>query len=185
MGDKIKSQHIDYKPDMKMLNYKKYIPVKEEKKVIIPIVDMHKIFPYSKLGQKFQNKKKSRSRNIELPFLNSQSCELIKYDYKNPYGIIKDIAKNEYYVNDRFNRRSYLLENNLHADSLPNIITYENILRKKSEKIKNDRKKRNEIVSKIQLESLIDKSEIFRKKIEDDIVNKWDKLIEKLDNEIK
>ena len=117
--------------------------------------------------------------------LTSQSCELIKYDYKNPYGIIKDIAKNEFYVNDRFNKRNYLLESNLHADSLPNIKTYENILREKSEKIKNERKKINEIVSKIQLESLIDKREISRKKIENDIVNKWDKLIEKLDNEIK
>ena len=168
-----------------MLNYQKYIPIKEEKKVKIPLVDMHKIFPYSKLGQKYHVKKKSRSRNFQLPILTSKSYELIKYDYKNPYGIIKNIAKNEFYVNDRFNKRNYLLESNLHADSLPNIKTYEDILREKSEKIKNERKKINEIVSKIQLESLIDKREISRKKIENDIVNKWDKLIEKLDNEIK
>ena len=164
VNNKIKGQHVDYKPDIKMLNYKKYIPIKEEKKVEIPIVDMHKIFPYSKLGQKYHTKKKSRSRNFKLPMLTSQSCELIKYDYKNPYGIIKDIAKNEFYVNDRFNKRNYLLESNLHADSLPNINTYENILREKSEKIKTERKKINEIVSKIQLESLIDKREISRKK---------------------
>ena len=185
VNNKIKGQHVDYKPDIKMLNYKKYIPIKEEKKVKIPLVDMHKIFPYSKLGQKYHVKKKSRSRNFQLPILTSKSYELIKYDYKNPYGIIKNIAKNEFYVNDRFNKRNYLLESNLHADSLPNIKTYEDILREKSEKIKNERKKRNEILSKIQTESLLDEKEIMRKKIENDIENKWNKLIEKLDNEIK
>ena len=44
VNNKIKGQHVDYKPDIKMLNYKKYIPIKEEKKVKIPLVDMHKIF---------------------------------------------------------------------------------------------------------------------------------------------
>ena len=93
------------------------------------------------------------------------------------------MAYNEAYINERFDKKKYLLENQLHSDSLPQIETYDNIVKDKFERIKSTRQKRNEIIAKKQIDGLLDYREIKRKKIEDDINNKWEKLIEKLDNE--
>ena len=68
-----------------MLNYQKYIPVKVEKKVEIPIVDIKKIIPYSKIGKKLgRSVKEIKSRNVKLPFITSQSYEISDYNFKNP-----------------------------------------------------------------------------------------------------
>ena len=75
------------------------------------------------------------------------------------------------------------MENYLKTESLPTIETYETIVKEKSKAIKDNREKKNELLAKIQVESLMDKRDISRRKIEDDIVYKWDKLIEKLDKE--
>ncbi len=93
------------------------------------------------------------------------------------------MAYNEAYINERFDKKKYLLENQLHSDSLPQIETYDNIVKDKFERIKSTRQRRNEIIAKKQIDDLLDYREIKRKKIEDDINNKWEKLIEKLDNE--
>lgn len=167
-----------------MLNYQKYIPVKVEKKVEIPIVDIKKIIPYSKIGKKLgRSVKEIKSRNVKLPFITSQSYEISDYNFKNPYKIIKDLANNESYVEEKFQLKKNLLENYLKTESLPTIETYETIVKEKSKAIKDNREKKNELLAKIQIESLMDKRDISRRKIEDDIVYKWDKLIEKLDKE--
>ena len=182
-GEDVKNR-LEYNPDFKMLNYQKYIPIKIEKKIEIPVVDMHKIIQFSTLGKKLgKSTKEIKTKNIDLPFITSQSYEYKKYDYKNPYGIIKNMAYNEAYINERFDKKKYLLENQLHSDSLPQIETYDNIVKDKFERIKSTRQKRNEIIAKKQIDGLLDYREIKRKKIEDDINNKWEKLIEKLDNE--
>ena len=56
-----------------MLNYQKYIPIKIEKKIEIPVVDMHKIIQFSKLGKKLgQSTKEIKKKNIDLPFIKSK-----------------------------------------------------------------------------------------------------------------
>ena len=182
-GEDVKNR-LEYNPDFKMLNYQKYIPIKIEKKIEIPVVDMHKIIQFSKLGKKLgQSTKEIKKKNIDLPFITSQSYEEKKYDYKNPYGIVKNLAYNEAYINERFDKKKYLLENKLHSDSLPQIETYDNIVRDKYERIKSTRQRRNEVISKKQIHGLLDNREIRRQKIEDDINGKWVKLMEKLNNE--
>lgn len=182
-GEETKEK-IEYNPDFRMLNYQKYIPVKIEKKVEIPVVNMHKIIPYSKLGKKRgQSTKEIKKTNIDFPFITSQSYDIIQYNYSNPYGIVKDMAYNEAFINERFDQKNIKVENKLHIDSLPHIDTYDKILKDKSERIKSVRKERNERIAKLQIESLIDKRDISRKKIENDVENKWNKLIEQLDNE--
>ena len=115
-----------------VLNYQKYIPVKVEKKVEIPIVDIKKIIPYSKIGKKLgRSVKEIKSRNVKLPFITSQSYEISDYNFKNPYKIIKDLANNESYVEEKFQLKKNLLENYLKTESLPTIETYETIVKEK------------------------------------------------------
>ena len=80
-------------------------------------------------------------------------------------------------------RKNIYQKINYILDSLPQIETYDNIVKDKFERIKSTRQRRNEIIAKKQIDGLLDYREIKRKKIEDDINNKWEKLIEKLDNE--
>ena len=80
-------------------------------------------------------------------------------------------------------RKNIYQKINYILDSLPQIETYDNIVKDKFERIKSTRQRRNEIIAKKQIDDLLDYREIKRKKIEDDINNKWEKLIEKLDNE--
>ena len=182
-GEDVKNR-LEYNPDFKMLNYQKYIPIKIEKKIEIPVVDMHKIIQFSKLGKKLgQSTKEIKKKNIDLPFITSQSYEEKKYDYKNPYGIVKNLAYNEAYINEKFDRKKYLFENKLHTESLPQIETYDNIVKNKFERIKSTRQLRNEAIAEKQIHSLLDIREIKRKKIENDISGKWEKLLEKLNNE--
>ena len=93
------------------------------------------------------------------------------------------MAYNEAYINEKFDRKKYLLENKLHTESLPQIETYDNIVKNKFERIKSTRQLRNEAIAKKQIHSLLDIREIKRKKIENDISGKWEKLLEKLNNE--
>ena len=59
--------------------------------------------------------KEIKKKNLDFPFITSQSYEYKKYDYKNPYGIVKNMAYNEAYINERFDKKKYLLENQLYS----------------------------------------------------------------------
>ena len=80
-------------------------------------------------------------------------------------------------------RKNIYQKINYILDSLPQIETYDNIVKNKFERIKSTRQLRNEAIAKKQIHSLLDIREIKRKKIENDISGKWEKLLEKLNNE--
>ena len=67
-GEDVKNR-LEYNPDFKMLNYQKYIPIKIEKKIEIPVVDMHKIIQFSTLGKKLGKSTKEIKKKILIPHL--------------------------------------------------------------------------------------------------------------------
>ena len=155
---------------------------------------MKKLFKFSqrygqKIGRNYdekdiENENKTQDQNISiiLPFITSPNYELKNYDYNNTIGIIKDIAKNQNHLDEKFDIRKYKLEKYLKADSLPSVDNYQDIIKEKSEKIKSERRKNNEIKAKIQSESIIDKSDIVLREIEQNAI-KWQKRYEELEKE--
>ena len=195
-GEEAKSKDLIFKPNLKMLNYERYKPKKVEKKKEKPQFDLKKLFKFSqrygqKIGRNYdekdiENENKTQDQNISiiLPFITSPNYELKNYDYNNTIGIIKDIAKNQNHLDEKFDIRKYKLEKYLKADSLPSVDNYQDIIKEKSEKIKSERRKNNEIKAKIQSESIIDKSDIVLREIEQNAI-KWQKRYEELEKEEK
>ena len=193
-GEEAKSKDLIFKPDLKMLNYERYRPKKLEKKKEKPKVDMKKLFKFSqrfgnkigrnkeKINLENENKTQEQNMSIILPFITSPSYELQNYDYNNTIGLIKDIAKNQNHIDEKFDIRKYKLEKYLKVDSLPSVDQYEEIIKEKSDKIKNERRKINEIKGKMQSEKLIEKSDIILREIEENAI-KWEKRYEELEKE--
>ena len=193
-GEEAKSKDLIFKPDLKMLSYERYRPKKLEKKKEKPKVDMKKLFKFSqrfgrKLGRNFddtnlenENKTQEQNMSVILPFITSPSYELKKYDYNNSIGLIKEIAKSQNHIDEKFDIRKYKLEKYLHADSLPSIDKYQEIIRERSDRIKNERRKNNEIKAKNQSEKLIEKADIVLRQIEEN-ASKLEKRYEELEKE--
>ncbi len=188
-NEEIKTKDIIFKPDLKMLNYEKYKAKKLEKKKEKPKVNMKKLLRFSqrfgKNIRKYEDEEKENkeeNQNITLPFITSPNYELKKYDYNNTIGMVKEIANNQTHIDEKFDIRKYLLEKILKSDSLPSIDSYQTIIKERTNKIKNERRKKNIERAKTQSESLIDKADIALRLIEENAL-KWEKRIEELDKE--
>ena len=107
---------------------------------------------------------------------------MVTNDAKGSFGALSNIAKNQNHIDEKFDIRKYKLEKYLKVDSLPSVDQYEEIIKEKSDKIKNERRKIHEIKGKMQSEKLIEKSDIILREIEENAI-KWEKRYEELEKE--
>ena len=152
-------------PKLKLLNYEHYkiIPRDpyeddEEKKV-----DIYKLLPYSKYGkycysihQKNDSLNKSKNKNNNdktLPYITEPNIPDNSHYYRNYHNtifVVADSANKELFVNKNFDKKREDVENFLGVNEIPSLKAYESIIHKKSNSIKQERRAKNDKISKRQ-----------------------------------
>ena len=149
-----KRPNIDL-PNLKLINYSNYKPVK--KKIIKDEnkdkPDIKKLLPYTKMGKHMKNttriKKKELSlkdiENNKFPFLTETDIYIKKNnDYGNTLNIVYNSANKELEIQKNFDRKRRKINDFFGINNIPQIITYDEILFRKSDKLKKERQKRAE-----------------------------------------
>jgi hypothetical protein len=151
-------------PKLKLLNYEHYkiIPRDpyeddEEKKV-----DIYKLLPYSKYGKYCYsinqknasfNKSKDKNNDKTLPYITEPNIPDNSHYYRNYHNtifVVADSANKELFVNKNFNKKREDVEHFLGVDEIPDLKSYENIIHKKSNSIKQERRAKYDKISQRQ-----------------------------------
>ena len=166
--DKKKSLNMHKKlnlflPNLKFINYhaKKDTSRNNDRDDPDKKADIHKLLPYSKLGQLNSEKKltiqSSKSTKAEIkkrsypyitePYLPSteKTQKIIQYykDYQDTLSVVADSANKELHVNQNFEAKRGEVENILKVDDIPKVELYDQLAHEKTNKIKQDRRNRN------------------------------------------
>jgi hypothetical protein len=159
-----------YLPNLKFINYhaKKENPKNNDRDDPAKKADIHKLLPFSKLGQLNTdnniNSQPPNSRNEEnkkriFPYItepslpsNGQPPKIIQYykDYQDTLAVVADSANKELYVDKNYDAKRGEVENILKVDEIPKVELYDELAREKTNKIKEDRRNRNSEISKRQ-----------------------------------
>jgi hypothetical protein len=189
-------------PNLKFINYhaKKDGPKNIDRDDPAKKADIHKLLPYSKLGQlnseqnyntQPSNSNKEENKKKIFPYItepnlpsNSQKPKNMQYykDYQDTLSVVADSANKELYVKKNFDVKRDEVENILKVDEIPKVELYDQLAHEKTNKIKEDRRNRNSEICKkqnllklnnIQLMNLeIEKNIDLIKSIEDCLYNK-------------
>jgi hypothetical protein len=151
-------------PNIKLINYRY-----NKKKNIIKIEDtktpdIKKLLPYSKMSQKPFKKRKiiNDSFNIEnnkQPFLTEANIHTNKSnDYHNTVNLVFNSASEEFRLQNNLDKRRRKLDDILGINEIPKLDSYDEIITKKFEEIKNERREKAKKISDSQrFESLSNK----------------------------
>ena len=189
-------------PNLKFINYhaKKDGPKNIDRDDPAKKADIHKLLPYSKLGQlnseqnyntQPSNSNKEENKKKIFPYItepnlpsNSQIPKNMQYykDYQDTLSVVADSANKELYVKKNFDVKREEVENILKVDDIPKVELYDQLAHEQTNKIKEDRRNRNSEICKkqnllklnnIQLMNLeIEKNIDLIKSIEDCLYNK-------------
>ena len=189
-------------PNLKFINYhaKKDGPKNIDRDDPAKKADIHKLLPYSKLGQlnseqnyntQPSNSNKEENKKKIFPYItepnlpsNSQKPKNMQYykDYQDTLSVVADSANKELYVKKNFDVKRDEVENILKVDDIPKVELYDQLAHEQTNKIKEDRRNRNSEICKkqnllklnnIQLMNLeIEKNIDLIKSIEDCLYNK-------------
>ena len=185
-----------YLKNLNMLNYEKIKPPKIIKKIEDDYdVNLGKLLPFSRMGRnlfkfKKENKtdKNEENNDLILPFIttpkinfNNNNNVFNNINYSNSQNVVRQTANNGTLINEIFNKKKEDLDKKLDLN-LPNLSYYEKEIKKRTDKIKEDREKRNKKLGKKQSMLLINPSEYIISQIEKNS-KKYDKLEEELDKE--
>ena len=185
-----------YLKNLNMLNYEKIKPPKIIKKIEDDYdVNLGKLLPFSRMGRnlfKFKKENKTDKNEIQenndliLPFIttpkiNFNNINNNNINYSNSQNVVRQTANNGTLINEIFNKKKEDLDKKLDLN-LPNLSYYEKEIKKRTDKIKEDREKRNKKLGKKQSMLLINPSEYIISQIEKNS-KKYDKLEEELDKE--
>ena len=205
--DKKKSSSMHKKlnlllPNLKFINYhtKKDGPKNNDRDDPAKKADIHKLLPYSKLGQlnseqnfntQPSNSNKEENKKKIFPYIteptlpsNSQNQKNIEYykDYQDTISVVADSANKELYLKKNFDLKRDEVENILKVDEIPKVELYDQLAHEKTNKIKEDRRNRNSEICKqqnllklnnIQIMNLeIEKNIDLIKSVEDCLYNK-------------
>ena len=183
LGNSPKSskKFISYKlPKIKLINYRQKSPPKknviteEQKKP-----NIRKLLPYSRLGKlcHIEPEKEDNSftelPNKNYPFIteakitnDNNKCE---DNYQNTLDVVYNSANKEFVLRNNFDKKRKRLEMILGMDTIPQLNTYDDILFKKFERIKNKRHERARKINKSQRASLLSKKERINMIIDNDM----------------
>jgi len=183
-----------YLKNLNMLNYEKIKPPKIIKKIEDDYdVNLGKLLPFSRMGKnlfkfKKENKTDKNEENDDLilpfittPKINFNNINNNNINYSNSQNVVRQTANNGMLINEIFNKKKEDLDKKLDLN-LPNLSYYEKTIKERTDKIKEDREKRNKKLGKKQSMLLINPSEYIISQIEKNS-KKYDKLEEELDKE--
>ena len=179
-------------PDLKLLNYNKIQPIKfKKKKEDFINIDLKKLLKYSKQGKNlnyniFNIKNRKNHNNIykkiinSFPFITQTSYELNdNFNYNDTINLVKNNANNGMLINDIFNQKKKILDNKLDIKNLPTLTFYEREIKSKTNKIKEERQKKNKEIGEKQAHKIINESEFIIKGIEEKS-EKWNEMAKNL-----
>ena len=160
-----------YLPNLKFISYAAKKEVKKNIDMDDPAkkADIHKLLPYSKLGKKNLEKKinsesasKHESRkSVILPYLTEPKQKLsikreipkdFQYykDYQNTISVVVNSANKELFANQNFEKKRSDIEDVLKVDDIPNVQLYDDLAHQKANDVKEERRSKNNIISKKQ-----------------------------------
>ena len=190
-GNSPKSQKkINYSlPKIKLINYRQKNPPKkkeiteEEKKP-----NLRKLLPYSRLGklchiepEKDDNSKEQPSRNFpfitetKMPYDNKKGEE----NYQNTLNVVYNSANKEFVLRNNFEKKRKKLELMLGLNEIPQLNTYDDILFKKFETIKNKRRAKARKINESQRLAILSRKEKVNMIIDNDM-----ELLDKFENKL-
>ena len=190
-GNSPKSQKkINYSlPKIKLINYRQKNPPKkkeiteEEKKP-----NLRKLLPYSRLGklchiepEKDDNSKEQPSRNFpfitetKMPYDNNKGEE----NYQNTLNVVYNSANKDFVLRNNFEKKRKKLELMLGLNEIPQLNTYDDILFKKFETIKNKRRAKARKINESQRLAILSRKEKVNMIIDNDM-----ELLDKFENKL-
>lgn len=179
-------------PKIKLINYKQKNPPKkreiteEEKKP-----NLRKLLPYSNLGKHFyiQPDKDENSLNElskkNFPFItetgisNNSNKKNEEQNYQNTLNVVYNSANKEFVLRNCFDKKRKKLELMLGINNIPELDIYDDILIKKSEKIKNKRHEKARKKNESQKMAILSNREKFNMIIDNDM-----ELLEQFENKL-
>jgi hypothetical protein len=151
-------------PNIKLINYRYNKKINIIKIEDTKTPDIKKLLPYSKMSQKPFKKRKiiNDSFNIEnnkQPFLTEANIHTNKSnDYHNTVNLVFNSANEEFRLQNNLDKRRRKLDDILGINEIPKLDSYDEIITKKFEEIKNERREKAKKISDSQrFESLSNK----------------------------
>ena len=195
MNSPTSSKKLTFKlPKIKLINYKQKKPPKkrsiteEEKKP-----NIRKLLPYSKLGRHCYFHPESEENSLNdlsqknFPFitgtqLSNNDSNNKDENYQNTLNVVYNSANKEFFLRNNFDKKRKRLELMLGMNNIPQLNTYDDILFKKFETIKNKRHEKAKKINHSQRMQLLSGKEKLNIIIDNNInlLNKFeDKLYSK------
>ena len=156
-------------PNLKFINYTTKKPAPKNKDIDDPAkkADIHKLLPFSRLSKKNEDillspqtpSKKQSKKSIVLPYITEPNLPKKKSytnkkqyykDYHDTIAVVADSANKELFVNNNFDKKRAEVENILLVDDIPKVQLYDDLAHQKANNIKEERRRKNNIISKNQ-----------------------------------
>ena len=153
-------------PNIKLINYRYNKKINIIKVEDTKTPDIKKLLPYSKMSQTPSKKKKiiNDSFNINIennkqPFLTEANTHSNRRnDYHNTVNLVYNSANEEFRLQNNLDKRRRRLDDILGINEIPKLDSYDEIITKKFEEIKNERREKAKKISESQrFESLSNK----------------------------
>lgn len=166
-------------PLIKFINYRQYRPPKKPKgyEEELKKVNIGKLLPYSSLGkstyEKQNNSQEEKEKENEIncfPFITETNYHLIKKDqFHNTANVVAETASREINIRDSLEQKRKKLEEILGLNDIPRLKRYEEIVRGKSESIKNKRHEKARAISEAQKYAILTDKEKINMVIDNDM----------------
>ena len=151
-------------PNIKLINYRYNKKINIIKIEDTKPPDIKKLLPYSKMSQKPFKKRKIINdsfniENIKQHFLTEANIHTNKInDYHNTVNLVFNSASEEFRLQNNLDKRRRKLDDILGINEIPKLDSYDEIITKKFEEIKNERREKAKKISDSQrFESLSNK----------------------------
>jgi hypothetical protein len=155
-----KKINIDF-PKIKLLNYIHYdlYPKSDDDDEELRKINVRKLLPFTKYGKYYKSlnenltmneSNKDENKDKTLPYITEPIIPDNRHYYKNyqdTISVVHDSANKELFVDKNYEKKRDDVENILGIDDIPSLKIYEYIAHKESKKIKEKRRKRNDIIS--------------------------------------
>ena len=179
-------------PKIKLINYKQKKPPKkrtiteEEKKP-----NIRKLLPYSRLGKhcnfkpEFEDNSLNDLSQKNFPFItgtpisSNNDIKNLEENYQNTLNVVYNSANKELFLRNNFDKKRKRLELMLGTNNIPQLNTYDDILFKKFEAIKNKRHEKAKKINESQKMALLSAKDKINIIIDNDM-----ELLDKLEDKL-
>ena len=183
-NNKIKKKMFFNVPKLHLLNYTKAVSHYKTNKDIDDEnrINIKKLLPYSISGKNILPKDKKFG--YVNPLLYKNNKDLLTMNCTNSIVIQK--AMNEYNVFNNYNNKDKEITKKLGIENMPSLKVYEKMIKNSYNKIKLERKQKNNLICESQKDIGIDSKDILNKKIKDNLntLSNFEKLFLKYSNTI-